>query len=729
MPAADRAPASVIHLSRGGTVVFTSIGAVQFGAPPETIKDSLQAGIEVPSIYVMPQEWFSRRRGTTVAELEFPVYYNYFVLDRRVTAVCDEGGRRRLRAILRESLFGPETLDTSLDYAADVPPELRADLVRETEYFRRKGGKAGRHIQLDEVLHFALYEKDGRARLGGAVEVERRKGEKGHGWRLYDQGQLVAEVDDVEPAPHKDLVVPLVPQVFTPPAFGLTVLGSSHGFDPAGKTTGFVLWINRRGVLVDPPCDATETLRVAGVAPRQVDAVILTHCHADHDAGVFQKVLEEGRVKLYTTPTILCSFLRKYVALTGETEERLRRLFVYRPVTIGAPQRIHGGECRFFYSLHAIPTIGFECFFGGKSLVYSADTLYDPLRIEKMHEDGILSTQRKNALLHFPWHHSLVLHEAGVPPIHTPAACLAELSPEIKRRLRIIHIAEADLPTGQGLKLARTGFDDTLSLPVAEPQHAQALEALDALAGIELFRGFAVERCREFLTIVRREVHAAGTLVIGQGEVGDRFYIIVAGEAAVVKDGVVVKKYGDGDFFGETALVTGAPRSADVRAKTELVLLAIDKYDFLAFLRDSDLAHALVRLAQNRDLPSWALMSDNSVLGSLSSTQKTQLQALLEHRPLAAGSVLWNAGAPADAAWLLDDAEVEFHEHGHPVATLGRAALVGDIESLLRKRPVLSRAVVVHGGGAFRLGAEHVARFLEQNPGVLLALSGAQFVP
>ena len=52
--------------------------------------------------------------------------------------------------------------------------------------------------------------------------------------------------------------------------------------------------------------------------PRRVDAVILTHCHADHDAGVFQKVREEARVNLYTTPTILGSFLRKYVALTAE---------------------------------------------------------------------------------------------------------------------------------------------------------------------------------------------------------------------------------------------------------------------------------------------------------------------------------------------------------------------------------------------------------------------------
>src|SRR5450432_1116049 len=105
---AGRPSPTIVPLGRGGTLVRTSIGGVQFGAPPETIKDALNAGLEVPRIFVMPDTWFSRRRGVTVAELEFPVYYNYFVLERRVTAVCDEAGAQRLRTVLRESLFGPE---------------------------------------------------------------------------------------------------------------------------------------------------------------------------------------------------------------------------------------------------------------------------------------------------------------------------------------------------------------------------------------------------------------------------------------------------------------------------------------------------------------------------------------------------------------------------------------------------------------------------------------------
>lgn len=715
----------VVRLRRGGTIVHTSIGPVQFGAPPETIKDVLAAGLEVPRIYVMPRVWFSRRRGITVAEIEFPVYYNYFLHERKLVAVCDEGGPRRLRAVLEESLFGPAHPDVALDHDPSVPADARANLVAEAEWFRRKDGDPRRHIELDDVVTFVSYDADGRARLGGAVEVERLE----HGWRLWDGGRAIADVEDVEPPPPEPVAPQLVPsQPFTPPAFGLTVLGSSHGFDPAGKTTGFVLWINRRGVLVDPPCDATEVLRAAGVSPRAIDAVILTHCHADHDAGVFQKVLEEGRINLYTTPTILGSFLRKYVALTGETEERLRRLFVYRPVTIGGALRIHGGEFHFFYSLHSIPTIGFECYFGGRSMVYSADTMYDPERIEAMHAEGIVPVGRRDALRQFPWHHSLVLHEAGVPPIHTPAERLAALPPEVKERLRLIHIAEADLPEGCGLRLARTGFDETVVLPVPEPRHADALEALDALAAVELFRGFTVERCREFLTIARREAYPPGALVIGQGEVGDRFYLIVSGEAAVVRDGVIVKTYRSGDFFGETALVTGARRSADVRAKTDLALLAVDKYDFLSFLRGTDLVQALVRLARNRDLPSWDLLDENAVLRVMSASQRTQLQAVMEHQQVEPGQPLWEAGDEPRAGWLLGDVEVDVVAPGEPPVRVGRATFVGDVEGMLRGRRLETRAVVVRGGDVFRIGARDLTSFLENNPGVMLALSGSVFV-
>lgn len=81
---------------------------------------------------------------------------------------------------------------------------------------------------------------------------------------------------------------------FTPPDFGISILGSSHGFDPSGSTTGVLVWIYGKGIMVDPPPFSMQYLKKVGIQSNLIRAVIITHCHADHDAGTFHKILEEG---------------------------------------------------------------------------------------------------------------------------------------------------------------------------------------------------------------------------------------------------------------------------------------------------------------------------------------------------------------------------------------------------------------------------------------------------
>ena len=69
----------VIQLTRGGVLVKTPNGNFQIGAPPETIKDSLNILGDVPDTFVIPNSMYSADRGISLADTEFPVYYNYFV--------------------------------------------------------------------------------------------------------------------------------------------------------------------------------------------------------------------------------------------------------------------------------------------------------------------------------------------------------------------------------------------------------------------------------------------------------------------------------------------------------------------------------------------------------------------------------------------------------------------------------------------------------------------------
>jgi len=79
----------------------------------------------------------------------------------------------------------------------------------------------------------------------------------------------------------------------------------------------------------------------------------------------------------------------------------------------------------------------------------------------------------------------------------------------------------------------------------------------------------------------------AGTTVCDEGEVGQTFYFILSGKAAVIRNGRKVAELGQGEYFGELALLDRLPRSATVKALTDLELLVISQKDFNKLLTAS----------------------------------------------------------------------------------------------------------------------------------------------
>jgi MFS family permease len=105
---------------------------------------------------------------------------------------------------------------------------------------------------------------------------------------------------------------------------------------------------------------------------------------------------------------------------------------------------------------------------------------------------------------------------------------------------------------------------------------------LELLRGIEFFRPLpppVLEGLAGAMVPIQVE---AGREIVREGEAGDRFYVISSGRVEVVSDGKLVNEEGPGEYFGEIALLRDVPRTATVRAKSDVELRALERDDFIA---------------------------------------------------------------------------------------------------------------------------------------------------
>ena len=101
--------------------------------------------------------------------------------------------------------------------------------------------------------------------------------------------------------------------------------------------------------------------------------------------------------------------------------------------------------------------------------------------------------------------------------------------------------------------------------------------------------------------------------IIKEGEPGEVLYIVESGEMTCSKiineELKILKKYSEGDVFGELALLYNAPRAATIQADTECFLWVLDRQTFNHIVKDASQKKrakyeknlSIVRILQNMD--------------------------------------------------------------------------------------------------------------------------------
>ena len=171
------------------------------------------------------------------------------IFDGDVSFVCSQYETIRLPHNLGDvaTVYPPDATDE----------EKRLNTCPRVEIFKMAGGT-------EYIVHDV--DKDnvivGKIRFSGTVQIPDEI--ELHG---FISNTNATEEDYTDYNEESEPKIPQSPKqsTFHPPSFGVTVLGNSHGFDKNGTTSGYVLWVNGRGIMVDPPPYSNATLEREGI--------------------------------------------------------------------------------------------------------------------------------------------------------------------------------------------------------------------------------------------------------------------------------------------------------------------------------------------------------------------------------------------------------------------------------------------------------------------------------
>jgi hypothetical protein len=150
----------------------------------------------------------------------------------------------------------------------------------------------------------------------------------------------------------------------------------------------------------------------------------------------------------------------------------------------------------------------------------------------------------------------------------------------------------AEIPEGDRFAVASRSLPFVLGAPprryrtAVSPRHVPA--SVTELARVGLFADLAGETLVKLADRMQRQEVTSGTVLIREGEPGDRFFVLLSGLVGVSQSGIGERRVlKAGEFFGEVALAMHVPRTATITAMTPCVVASCDERTFDELVRSS----------------------------------------------------------------------------------------------------------------------------------------------
>mmetsp|Transcript_18386 Transcript_18386/g.38279 ORF Transcript_18386/g.38279 Transcript_18386/m.38279 type:complete len:907 (+) Transcript_18386:176-2896(+) len=784
----------VCRLPRGGIYVVTTAGPVLIGSPSGTLKDLLSLELAIPKFCIVPLGTFSRHLGNhlglNLAEYEtIALYRRYMGETTPLELLCDSASRAAdIRAGFNES-FMQTTSDKQLK-ANDYPVKILEDeplaLSSEIDYllpclctgnhFQRKTDSCD--YAIENIINLKTFSDDGIDGVftyvdSGVLEVSR---EEGHGGAFRLRERSIGSNEDKKGGKisvssiiklPESLPVHVKPFLITPPLFGVTILGNSNGFDPHGLLTGYIIWVNRRGILVNPPAYCAARLESEmGIHPSMIHCIILTTTHGDFDQGCFQKILQEERVTVHSTKSVYDKFIRKYAGLSRLRPKLLRSASRFRKVVVGLPLKIRGANFEFFYNVDSVLSLGFTVAVEGRSLLFCGGYTLCGDTTEAMLKEGAMTGARKNFIDALRTKiFDRVFYDIPMGNNNQTRKLLDSLASSdqtFRERILVNHCAVADFPDGISRGPDGKCIKSTLSFEVTAPLYASASNLIETVEDTIFFKGLGVELAGSLVQVAEAKKVKAGQVLVEVGEAIDSLSMIVSGSVNVhytvgnSKESISTNKdhWVTGDCFGEEALIGGVS-SVKAVAASAVELIQINKLDLEWILSGTPVIQRVQKCHDMRlaTQPLERILSLNSVLKFMTRSQKLALESDADVGKAKAGDVIWSKGDKADFALILIEGRTMFPDaiakllsglvkksgtmmvkqedarHNYCPDTFTSGAWIGNVIKLIdhsgtHKNTLKAFSDCIY----FKFSASSVTRLFEANPGLFVSLGSSEFV-
>jgi CRP-like cAMP-binding protein/L-ascorbate metabolism protein UlaG (beta-lactamase superfamily) len=395
---------------------------------------------------------------------------------------------------------------------------------------------------------------------------------------IHQQGRRKFPVNmlKLDLPPKLEVVMPL-----EKPFMGVTYLGVGSGFSHNRKNSCLIIWSEGKGIMVDAFSEHHESALKYGITDNDINYIILSHVHSDHDSGLIEKILSGQRIKLITTRIIFESFLRKVQGISRFPKKVIEGFVDLLEVEAGNEIKLPGFKntyLLFDYSFHSIPAGRFKVTYrppGGseKTISHSGDTKYDEDLTYRWWKMGSFSRKRRDSILGFVWDADLIIQEVGGGNLHTELASLAHLDSSLAKKVVLIHQHKEPFKHPY-FRFAHEGETDVL----IKSRKSKVRTKLNLIKDMVLFKGVKKTQLAKIVEQSKIQKLKPGAIVFSKNEIGNEFFVILDGfaEIAINKNQSVV--YERGMFFGELAVATSNPRRrATVKALSDLTLLKIPK--------------------------------------------------------------------------------------------------------------------------------------------------------